>query len=154
MTIEIKSKQVIVLCVKKDENDQFKVLKDHEVYGGVLIKLEHSLIAHQQIQMDIAKRTGAKQNHVILVESITPMISVEGEATLLVLAIIPPFVKVNSKQWTLLPEIIRKLPADKTRVPYVKALQILAGGLNDDLSAVEMTQEIIDRLKQDQETQN
>ena len=47
MALEIKTRQVVVLCATKDANDQFKVLKDHEVFGGILLKLEHSLIGHQ-----------------------------------------------------------------------------------------------------------
>ena len=149
MALEIKTQQVVVLCATKDANDQFKVLKDHEVFGGILLKLEHSLIGHQQIQQELVKRTKANHNQVILVEALTPTISINKEPATVVLSIIPPFAKVDTNQWTTLPEIIRNLPQDKTRVPYVKVLQILAGGLESDLSAVEMTQEIIDKLKQD-----
>ena len=150
MAIEIKTKHIIALCATKDSHDQIKILDEGGKFGGVHIKVEHSLVAHQQIQDELAKRTGAKANQVILVESLTPTISYEKNENTLVLVIIPPLAGISSENWALLPDIIKRLPADKSRVPYIKALQILAGGLETDSTAVQLSKQLLENLSQNQ----
>ena len=49
--------------------------------------------------------------------------------------------------WPTFPAILRSLPRGKTRVSWMKAMQILAGGLEQDSDALEVDEEVLARLR-------
>lgn len=50
-------------------------------------------------------------------------------------------------QWPTLPEILRQMPKDKNRVPYMKVMQVLAGDLEQGVSALELDDKLKEEIK-------
>ncbi|MBI2602247.1 MAG: hypothetical protein HYW48_04255 [Deltaproteobacteria bacterium] len=53
----------------------------------------------------------------------------DGQEATLYLGVVGEFAGSLSPDWKTLPELIRKMPKDKKRIAYIKAWQILSGGL-------------------------
>lgn len=46
----------------------------------------------------------------------------------------------NAAHWPSFPELLRAMPRDRSRLPYLRAFQVLAGGLQLETKAVDMAE--------------
>lgn len=69
-----------------------------------------------------------------------PITRADGSAATLYVATVQEGAKRADESWPSLPEILRNLPKDKGRVPYLRAWQILTGGLKLETKAVDFAE--------------
>ena len=141
------SKKAIILCAVRDPKQVIRFPGDGNPLGGLELMLDHSLLSHQQIVDRIVQETSVSREKVALIEAVEPVISYGAEKAKIVLALVHPSDLIAPESWDPLPQIIVKLPKDKTRVPYIKVMQILAGGYDSSALAVELSQELLTQLK-------
>lgn len=55
---------------------------------------------------------------------------------------------IAPKEWMSLPDILRSMGKGKPRLIYMKAMQVFAGGLEQEVDALEVDEEVRERLRE------
>ena len=66
-----------------------------------------------------------------------PVTLAGGEAATLYVARVAQGAATAPASWPSVPEVLRAMAKNRARVPYLRAWQVLAGGLNDSVKAVD-----------------
>ena len=131
---------VIFLVGIKDEKGVFRFPSKNNFNPGIVFKADKKLPINEQMISQTESLTGLSQLNLKL--DIEQSFSAEvklpsGElGTLYVGAIHDEQVTVDDS-WRPLPMILREMPKDKNRAAYLKAWQVLMGGLTQDSKVLE-----------------
>lgn len=133
----------VLLCAVPDErgvlrfpsNDSteipglnFAVQAGEPINDQLIHVAEKTLNARLQGRLDISQ------------EFADPVTRSDGQQATLYVATVAEGAKKSDASWPSLPDILRALPKDKGRVPYLRAWQILTGGLKLETKAVDMAE--------------
>lgn len=146
MNLAAKQKPVLVLIACRDEAGLVRVPTDGDpLVPGLLVS-----------GTDQALRKAAEK---MLHPELAPFLTLEhiiqdaiqlpsGENAELVVAEIQPQHFVAPLDWATVPTLIRGMPTTRNRLAYLKAWQILTGAHQETLEAVEINEDLRQRLKE------
>jgi len=134
------TKVAIILVGIKDQNGVYRFPTKNSFNPGIVFKVNHDLTINQQIMREVESVTGI-DNISIAVDieqnfSAKVQLPNQESATLYVGRIDFYDTPVN-ESWRPLPEILRDMPKTKNRAAYLKAWQVLMGGLSQEVKVVE-----------------
>ncbi len=131
----------VLLCAVPDERGVLRFpSNDSTELPGLNFAVEAGLPINDQL-IQVAEKTLNARLHGKLDVSqdfADPVVRVDGQPATLYVATVAEGAKRSDSSWPSLPEILRALPKNKGRVPYLRAWQILTGGLKLDTKAVDM----------------
>jgi len=114
---------------------------DDSELPGILVKLDEGLSVNELLIAGAQKILGDTidgKSLDIHQEFSSPLELKDGEAATLYLATIEAKYDMGSKEWKTMPELIREMPKDRGRLAYLRAWQVLGGGLNEDVKAFDV----------------
>lgn len=133
MTIHIHcpTDKAIALVGFRSTNGLLIFPSNSEILPGIHFDCDSNLFINDQIKGIVEKLAGERLG--IALEMIQdfaePLPLEDGSEATLYLAVLNRSTGSISPDWRSLPELIRKMPKDKKRIVYIKAWQILSGGL-------------------------
>lgn len=144
----LKAKQALVFVVAQDERDLFRTPRSHRAdVPGIALPLE-LLEDEAQFTKQLAEVCGLPQlASYINIETGFPLRDAdESGYAVAVLARIPKQYYQADQTWVTLPECMRQLPANGSRLAVLKMLQWLAGTHLDTLEAHHMDESLLKKL--------
>ena len=131
---------VIFLVGVKDARGVLRFPTKNNYNPGVVFRTNRKIPVNEQLINETQVVTGLSGLNVQL--QIEQNFSADvtlpnGDSATLYVGIIHDYEGLISEAWKSLPEILRNMPRDKNRVSYLKAWQVLMGGLTQDSKVVE-----------------
>ena len=131
---------VIFLVGIKDEKGVLRFPTKNNFNPGVVFKADRNLPINEQIIKETELLTGLQKlnlNLEIEQNFSTEVVLQNGDKATLYVGAIHKFEGGVNEEWRPLPMILREMPKDKNRAAYLKAWQVLMGGLNQDVKILE-----------------
>jgi len=129
-----------ILLVGLKRDDGLLVFpSDGKIVPGIVTSVNPSLPINPQL-LDVAnKRTGIPAIEILVWQEFQEPVKLSNgeDATLYAARTIVKPHHIPSDVTTL-PEMLRSMPADRNRVAYMKALQVFAGGLEEETKALDL----------------
>jgi hypothetical protein len=122
---------------------------DESGYFGITRLIDHSIAVSKQAQKIAAQVIDRKEladriKPIVIVE---PPLNAEGyDVSLLYLMRIDPNDFLAETQWLRIVDVLRSLPQGSVRRAYMKAMQVFAGTLDQELDVLEVDKEVNARL--------
>lgn len=129
---------ILLLGLKRD-NGVFVFPSSSEEIPGILAAIDPSLPINPQLLELASRRSGVHPREISVWQEFQETIKLpSGEDATLYAAkalLIPHTIPDDV---TTLPEMLRRMPATRNRVAYMKALQVFAGGLEEQTKALDL----------------
>ncbi|MBF0440941.1 MAG: hypothetical protein HQK54_03475 [Oligoflexales bacterium] len=141
--------KVVVLLACRDRTGLFRfpvsIDKYKEDIPGIKVDLNYYFDRLKaKIVSDAAVALGNEKlsGYILIDREMTPYLTFsDGSKGVLFLARIYAIYFEAPEYWPTLPEILKHMPDDRNRLPYLKVLQILSGSSQDDIEAVGLANE-------------
>lgn len=133
----------ILLLATKDEGGVMR-FPPIEIAARPLVSIDEQIVqaASAALGLDLTLKIRIEQQYA------DEMTRADGTVTTVYLATVSDGVAPPAKkEWPTLPDLLRSLPKDRSRLPFMRAWQILTGGLTLNTKAVDMN-EAKEHLKQ------
>ncbi|MDB2447068.1 hypothetical protein N9W79_00425 [bacterium] len=131
---------VIFLVGIKDEKGVLRFPTKNNFNPGVVFKADGAVPINAQIIKETEALTGLENlnlNLEIEQNFSTEVVLQNGDKATLYVGAIHKFEGGINQEWKPLPMILREMPKDKNRPAYLRAWQVLMGGLNQDVKILE-----------------
>ena len=140
MHIRCLTEHAILLLGVFDDKQVMRFPDEGKTHGGLLLNVDINLPIDPQL-LDRAKAhvdTDFDARHVTIYQEFDEVIDLPdtGSATVYLGQVASEGLTAGN-DWASFPELIRRLPKDRSRLPYLKAWQVLTGGLKLDTRAIE-----------------
>jgi hypothetical protein len=149
MHIYCKTPKAIVLVGCESEEGPMRFPTE----GGELPGLHIDVDSSQPINEQLIKRVVAYlalprlSGHVEINQDFSDVLDNQGVPTTLFLATIHARHASGKLEWPTMPTLLRGMPSDRRRLPYLKAWQVLTGALSANTKAIDL-EEALKHLKQ------
>lgn len=138
---------IIVLLGFKGPQGVWRFLDYHEEYVGIPLKSARGSDLGCQIRNVVAHVDGhvGLESAITIKAKIDPLLVWNDKSkSLLILAECSKKPDLE-KNWEVLPNILRRLPKNRNRIPFMKVFQHLSS-LDEDCDALELTHELVETL--------
>lgn len=140
MHIRCSTENAILIVGVFDAKKVMRFPDDGHVHGGILLQPKRGLPIDPQL-VDAALKAldqSVPPTAFSIYQEFAEVVSLPevGDVTVY-LGLINEEALTATSEWASFPDIIRRLPKDRTRLPYLKAWQVLTGGLKLDTRAIE-----------------
>ena len=138
--INITTPNITLLLACDGPKGLFHFPNDEDPFPGINMSISHGLTWHDTMR-DVGSEFLGKpelNSKILPIMVMEPEIEKGNDGSTLVLARIHKEEFLAPDLWPTLPALLHGMPKNKTRVPYLKAFQVLAGGLSQETQAVEM----------------
>lgn len=121
-------------------------------YYGIHKVIDSSLTLAAQACLVAEEFLGQGPLDLTPVSAIDPVLKKDGAVSSVLYILRPNSDQIQvDKTWPTMAEILRALPQGGTRLAYMKALQVLAGAADAEVSVLEVDDEVRARLKEQEE---
>jgi hypothetical protein len=132
------------------EDGLLRFPNDASFWPGIGFKVDQMLPINGQLQTVSKKYIQDQWSNVSIWQEYSALLQHDGviDSTLYVAKIDPDYTLLPSgwASWQTLPALIRTLPKDRNRLAFLKAWQILSGGLEESTKALDVA-EVAKHLK-------
>ncbi len=141
----------ILLVACRDEAGFFRFPNGSVTHGfGLSIEIVHGFSEEMQITQIVEQhldRGGLHGAVKILACFKDSLVAEDGRfCTLFVATLAESSGFIAPSSWMTLPDILRMMPKDRSRLPYMKAMQVLAGAQDEGMTVVELDEAMRERL--------
>ncbi len=150
--VQCETPTATLLVAVADPQGILRFPNDPLLWPGLTLTVNVMLGINSQLKDRATKDLGEAGNHIeIWQEYSSPLLGSSGvaESTLYVSRLADDKSQnslIETKLWPTLPELIRTLPKDRNRLAYLKAWQVLSGGLQESTKALDV-EEVVKHLK-------
>lgn len=140
---------VLILVAAQDERRLWRVRADEPGLPGIVARIDYAAPLNKQIRRAAAAAIGleSRSEDLVVHGPLTPVIELDdGRQAALVLVQLTPEQLEAPSSWPTFPVVLRALPKNKSRLPYMKALQILSGALEQGVNAIEIDDQVREAL--------
>ena len=131
--------QVILLLGLKRDDGLILLPSDSTETPGILASVDTRLPINPQLLELAQKRSGLPSIEIsIWQEFQESVLLIDGTKATLYAAKALAYPQVMPADVTTLPDMLRKMPPNRNRVAYMKALQVFAGGLEETTKALDL----------------
>jgi hypothetical protein len=140
MHIHCSTEHAIFLLGVFDKKKVMRFPDEGETHAGVRLQPSKSIPIDPQLLAACKKYLvdGFDNRAVSIYQEFDEVVTIPGLGeTTVYLGVVDEEAMTAPDEWAVFPDIIRRLPKDRTRLPYLKAWQVLTGGLKLDTRAIE-----------------
>ena len=147
-----KAPTVTILIPVRDSLGVLRFPHSGGPYYGIHKSIDSSQTLAIQTCMEAETFLGQGPLDLTPVMAIDPVLKKEGEVSSVLYLLRPNTDQIRAdKNWPTMANILRALPQGGIRLAYMKALQLLAGAADADVSVLEVDDEVRARLKEQEE---
>lgn len=131
---------VIFLVGILDQENVYKFPTKNVFNPGIVFRVDRSIFLNEQIICETEKHTGLEGLglHLDIEQDFSAEVFLpNGQLATLYVGVVRDFKRKSDRSWLALPEILRRMPKNKNRSAYLKAWQVLMGGLTQEVRALE-----------------
>lgn len=139
LPIYCKTERAVLVLGVFDERKVMYFVNDDLPSPGINLEISGTTPMNQLIAERIMDQFGGSADFNIYQEFQEVFADEDGIETTLFLGELTTEGRVDS-EWPTMPEILRSMPKNKSRVAYLKAWQVLTGGLQLNTKAVEVSE--------------
>lgn len=152
MHLFCKTDEAILLLGCESEIGPMRFPSESQDLPGLRIKVDPRMPITEQLLAKAAEYIGIEKvkRHVDIVQEHCETFAIEGgkEITLFV-GTMHFRHRVAQHSWATMPDLLKAMPKNRTRLPYLKAWQVLTGALTANVKAVDL-EEALKHLAKDE----